>query len=396
MTAHPASNHKKPPADLKTWLVETVIKTWGDVGFSAENKNFIERLNADHSPSDTPYTRLRVQARQVYAFSHAWILSGDPQWRDLAISGFDFMARYGWRDDPAGWVHQLTPAGDVLDDRLDCYDLAFVLFSLAWFYRATGNPKALSMITATVDVLDQTLSHPFGGYYEQALVVDGTYTQPGTLPRRQNPHMHLLEAWMALYQATDDPAWMARAEKIMALMRQHFYQPHETSLPEFFTDDWQLAAPPAGDEREPGHYFEWVWLIHQYARLSGNHQDLMIAERLYHHGLITGIDYRPGHAFAAMDCVNSLGQMTKASRRLWPQTELLKAALIRYEQAGDQTALIIAHGTLKTMFADYLSADHGFWIDQIDADGRPIEDFVPSSSLYHLFLAISEWCRIIG
>ena len=110
--------------------------------------------------------------------------------------------------------------------------------------------------------------------------------------------------------------------------------------------------------------------------------------------LATGIDYRANHQFAAFDMVNSLGQIGKASRRLWPQTELLKAALARYEKTNDQTALLIAHGTLKTMFYDYLSDTHGAWIDQMDSDGQPIIDFIPTSSLYHLFVAISEWCRI--
>ena len=35
----------------------------------------------------------------------------------------------------------------------------------------------------------------------------------------------------------------------------------------------------------------------------------------------------------------------------------------------------------------------GGWIDQIGADGAPLVDYAPASSLYHLFLAAAEMSR---
>lgn len=383
------------PDDMRAWLFQHVMPHWQQHGIIEKYQSFAEKLDPQsHTPTNSPVTRLRVQARQIYAFSHAFIMTGDVRWRDTARIGYDFLTRHGWNHDHGGWVHLLSPAGAVLDDRLDCYDQAFVLLALAWYYRATGAQDVLDWITKTISVLDARLAHPTGGYYEESLSRDGSMYQPATLPRRQNPHMHLLEAFMALHQATGAKEWQQRADAIMALCRTHFYHPAEQSLAEFFNDDWTLASAPVGAIREPGHYFEWVWLIHQYARLTGDDRDLPIAEALWQRGLSLGIDYRPQSPFAAIDEINPLGHAVKQSRRLWPQTELLKAALARYEYGTDQTGLIIAHGTLKTMFRDYLSADHGVWCDHIDANGQKIIADIPASSLYHLFVALSEWLRL--
>ena len=41
------------------------------------------------------------------------------------------------------------------------------------------------------------------------------------------------------------------------------------TLGEFFDDRLHPAAAEAGTHVEPGHHYEWVWLLEQYARLLG-------------------------------------------------------------------------------------------------------------------------------
>jgi mannose/cellobiose epimerase-like protein (N-acyl-D-glucosamine 2-epimerase family) len=38
----------------------------------------------------------------------------------------------------------------------------------------------------------------------------------------------------------------------------------------------------------------------------------------------------------------------------------------------------------------------GGWIDHVDANGAPIIDFMPASTLYHVFLAAAEADRVWG
>ena len=38
----------------------------------------------------------------------------------------------------------------------------------------------------------------------------------------------------------------------------------------------------------------------------------------------------------------------------------------------------------------------GGWIDHVDANGAPMVDFMPASTLYHVFLAAAEADRLWG
>ena len=62
------------------------------------------------------------------------------------------------------------------------------------------------------------------------------------LPRRQNPHMHLLEALLALHVATGEKNWLRRAGALVDLFKRRFVDPQTGALIEFFGEDWSAGA----------------------------------------------------------------------------------------------------------------------------------------------------------
>jgi mannose/cellobiose epimerase-like protein (N-acyl-D-glucosamine 2-epimerase family) len=93
-------------------------------------------------------------------------------------------------------------------------------------------------------------------------------------------------------------------------------------LPELFDQDWALYAKAGLLEIEPGHHFEWVWLLGELAARGGR-VHLPLARRLWDFAQRHGIDQRRN---VAIDKVDSAGGVGAARARLWPQTEWLKAA----------------------------------------------------------------------
>ncbi|MEJ0045172.1 MAG: AGE family epimerase/isomerase [Rhodospirillales bacterium] len=78
-----------------------------------------------------------------------------------------------------------------------------------------------------------------------------------------------------------------------------------------------------------------------------------------------------------IDGLHSNGAAPTMTARLWPQTEMLKAACIR----ADTTAALRA--TAAARLAARLTPD-GLWQERRDADGNAIRGPAPASSLYHL------------
>src|SRR5262249_39107543 len=160
-------------------------------------------------------------------------------------------------DGRPGYVHRLTPEGGVLDPLRDSYDHAFVLFALAVVYSLDRDAQVRAEIDALLSFLDTQLRSPHGGFLEGL---------PPSMPRRQNPHMHLFEAMIACFDATHDLSFQNRAGEFFALFLANLYDKQKHLLGEYFEEDWSKIQPVSV---EPGHQAEWVWLLKGFERITG-------------------------------------------------------------------------------------------------------------------------------
>ena len=78
--------------------------------------------------------------------------------------------------------------------------------------------------------------------------------------------MHLFEACIDLYASTSDSKYVTLGAEIADLLLDKFIDRTTGTLTEFFDRDWK-PDHIRGHIVEPGHHFEWVWLIHRWLRL---------------------------------------------------------------------------------------------------------------------------------
>ncbi|MGD1876379.1 MAG: AGE family epimerase/isomerase [Kiloniellaceae bacterium] len=383
-------------ARLRPWLRDILLPFWAERGFDAARGAFVEKFEPSGDPTSDDYTRVRVQARQIYVFSHAAAVGISDVGLAPARRAFAFLEAHAWDSEHGGWFHRLQRDGAVLDRTKDSYDHAFLLLAMAWLYRADGDARVLRRAGQTAAFMEQALARRYGGDfkgYAEHQVSPGGWAP---LPRRQNPHMHLLEAFLALYEASGDRLWLDQAQRMFDLFQQHFFDAKSGQLIEFFDRDWQEMPQDGKRLREPGHFFEWTWLLHRYATLTGDDGALAAMRPLYDWAWEKGVDHTgdaPGVVFEALDPEGRV--LDGGSKRLWPQTEAVKAALAVYERFGDEEALRRAHTLLAALFTTFAGLDRPDWREQVDRDGKVIRDGMPSSSLYHLFLASAEALRVL-
>lgn len=361
----------------RAWLFEACFPFWASRGVDPRG-GFRERLALDGAPIDDATGRVRVQARQTYVFAHAALLGWEPaRARDLVRRGVEAMLGPCRRPDRLfGRMHR--PGAGLADDQPELYDNAFCLMALGWAARALGEPALLDEADACLAALDARLAHPAGGFHE---------TLPPRAPRRQNPHMHLFEAALSLHAADPARSYLARADAIHALLAARFVEPASGALREHFNDDWSPAAGAAGAVIEPGHMFEWTWLLGEYAKAKGEPLS-PLARRLY----AAALPFVDARGLAPQTATLD-GRIEDASRRTWPQTEALKAHIALHD-AGDPAAAARAAQCLASLFDDYLSgAPAGGWRDWFDAAGAPVAADIPASTGYHAVLALAEYLR---
>jgi len=364
---------------LRTLMTERSLPLWAREGWDSSRGGFVERLGLDGKADQLAPRRVRVQARQIYSFAIAARLGWYPQGRDIAMKGMEYMlAKARSPDGRPGFVHLIDPDGNVLNPLRDAYDHAFVLLAMATLYELSGDASLRGEMDSLVAFLDRELRSPHGGYIEGI---------PPTLPRRQNPQMHLFEAMIAAFDATHELSYQNRAGDLFGLFAASLYDARRQALGEYFEEDWSRIEPVVV---EPGHQAEWVWLLRGFERITGcptgRHRAQLLSSALRYRDEATG---------CLIDEGDAEGNIRKSTRRLWPQTEIAKAWIAQAE-VGEQGAADKACEALARLHRHYLSHPvPGGWYDQFDRDNRSLVDTIPASSFYHIICAIAEAERVL-
>lgn len=367
-------------AEVERWMFDEALPFWATAGQDQPGLGFVERVTFNGQPDDVAYKRLRVQARQIYVFCHAHLLGWKGPALDAAQNGMDFVVRHAWLTD-GGWARRIGRDGGVDDPTIALYEQAFMLFALGWHARATGNASSVDLAHRTLDATHAKLGlKNFYGFRSE--ISDNETLE-------QNPHMHFFEAMLVLYETTKDVRFLNEARNIVALLDEFLFQHEKDVLPEFFDSQWQLLPDERGRLVEPGHHFEWVWLLAEFRRVTGE-EPPPIANRLFDFAEKKGTCRKSGLVY---DVVLDNGTKHVPDHRSWCQAEALKAHLAIGEHGRTideaRTAQIV--GNLLDLYLDM--SPRGIWTDHLTVELEQKATFVPATSFYHFFLAFSELRR---
>jgi mannose-6-phosphate isomerase len=349
---------------FEAWLTEAALPLWAETGVDHAHGLFHEALTPEGEPVELP-RRARAQARQVFVFATAVAQGMGDHWRSVAVNGYRrFLEVYRRPDDL--FMKRASGAGSPIEEAADVYDQAFALLAMAALH-------ALDPAAGYQRDADRTL----GGLQARRASAGGFEESPPH-PFQANCHMHLFESALAWEEAGGGPEWSGLADEIAGLALERFVDPETGALREFFDDRWR-ALTGEGGLIEPGHQFEWAWLLERWGRARSDQGAVAAARRLYVNGL-KGVDVVREVA------VNALWDdfsVRDGSARLWPQTEHVKAALVL---GTDAEALLAARG-----LARYLTTPtRGTWRDKLKPNNGFIDEPAPATSFYHLTVAILE------
>jgi N-acylglucosamine 2-epimerase/mannose-6-phosphate isomerase len=366
---------------LHDWMFAAALPWWAAHGLDRARGGYVEQMTMQGRDAGLPFKRTRVTARQIYVFSHAHLLGFEPG-LSAARHGVEFLVQRSWNGPERGFARRLSREGELLDPTPDLYDLAFVLFAFAWFHRATGEGLVRDWMHRTLDFIETHLRVADGEGFQHALPARGW--------RQQNPHMHLTEACLAAFQATGEARFGDLARELIGIFRTRFFDPGSQTLAEFFTEDLRRAPGEPGRIIEPGHHFEWAWILNSARKQLG----IDLAREIRSAAGFAekhGVDPASGATF---NSVRDDGTPLDRGSRTWPNTERIKAAIALAELDGTDPEPVLRRSASLLLDRYLAHTPRGTWIDAFDADGRPVATSIPASTLYHLFLAFAEVLRV--
>jgi mannose/cellobiose epimerase-like protein (N-acyl-D-glucosamine 2-epimerase family) len=313
-----------------------------------------------------------VQARQVFVYATAGRLGWGGPWRAAARHGLEALDSRFLRDDGLYRAAVESPHQPAIADDAPLYEQAFILLALAAVLDSDGDiePQAAARAERLAATIRHAFAHRDGGF--SANLAGTSFLS--------DPLMHLFEASLAWLRADGGAPWRELASEVFDLFATRLYDPEGGRVFEVYDASWR-PLPDAGDDRlEPGHQFEWAWLLSQWAELGGEGKAAAMAQRLYQTGRI-GISPDTDLVVDALDDDLSVA---RASSRLWPQTERLRAAL----SLEADPAVRIREACSAAAAIDRYLLPSGLWRDAPSGPQVALDHSAPASSFYHILGAI--------
>lgn len=372
-----------PPRARIDAFLSPSLALWSRVGVDREHGGFVEFLSPEASPV-TGTRRTLTQARQMYSFRIAAQMGALPRdtAHDLVAHGLTFLLSRcsDLPSLPEGAFALSTQAdGSPASLSPELYTQAFCLFGLAQTERIAPSETIRARAHQLLDYLERERRAPHGGFTE---------IKPGPSAFASNPHMHLFEAALAWCEvAPEDARFRKLADSLAELCLTRFIDRETGLLAEFFDENWSPLREVGCFFWEPGHQYEWSWLLGWYGRVSGRSTELLAARmQLFAQAERLGL-HPKGHY--AIDEVWSDGRAKSLTSRFWPHTERIKAAVQLRGEVPE--AARAAHEALDALFRYLDQPRLGLWLDQRDAQGALIPGPIKASSLYHIIGSLSEF-----
>ncbi len=314
-------------------------------------------------------------ARILWAYSAALRRTGDPDHRRMADRAFEELRGRFWDAEHGGTYWMLDGFGRPHSDRKQTYALAFSLYGLAEFHRATDSPVALERAVELYRALEAHASDPaYGGYWEARARDWGPLAdvrlseKDSNAPKSMNTHLHVMESYANLLRAWDDAGLRGRLRALVELHLDRILDPVTGHLLLFFDQQWE----PLSRAASYGHDIEASWLLVEAAEAVGDQalaeRTRTAAVRMARVSLAEGVDATRGGMFAERDEDGHLDD----EKHWWMQAEAVVGFLNAFELTREEPFLRAAEGTWAFVERFLIDRVHGEWRWRVRRDGTPI------------------------
>ncbi|MBU0677812.1 MAG: AGE family epimerase/isomerase [Verrucomicrobia bacterium] len=361
-------------------LRENVLTFWTRDSWDEEHGGFLSYLQERGQRSPITDKYIRIQTRMIWTLSAAHRHGiEDCGYLELAGKGFRYLIDRMWDNQYEGFYGALRQNGTPFLTWKWVYAQSFAIYALSEYFLASGNEEALFWARRTFDLIKRKALCANGGWREfftrewkARLRWKNQYTTDN--------HLHLLESFTILQQATADPEHVDAVSSIIDLLRTKIIQ-NGTLAVEKYTLDWH---PKRGIDLQVttsyGHDGELAWLLAFACRMIGMPASNYIeqVQQLVDYVLEHGFDHeRGGIAFYGAPGKHVLESWRLRKRRnlrgWWQQAEMLTALILVYELTHDPNYLSAFSRQFDWVWNRQIDHEGGEWHGWVTwPDGFPL------------------------
>lgn len=242
-------------AAIARWWAEHAVDPAG---------GFYGQINDDGSVELNANKGIILNTRILWFFSEAAVFLDCADCLTLARRAYHYLLEH-FDDSTAGGVFwELDAQGQLVNGKKQTYAQAFAIYALCAYYKATNEQHALDKALTYFQLLEQySWDREKQGYLEafsqhwQSLQDLRLSEKDLNYPKTMNTHLHVLEAYTALYQQHSCVEVRGALERLTVLFSQRIVNTDNGHLRLFLDLDWIDYS----SSYSYGHDIEACWLL---------------------------------------------------------------------------------------------------------------------------------------
>ncbi|CCQ10984.1 D-mannose isomerase [Pseudoalteromonas luteoviolacea B = ATCC 29581] len=307
------------------------------------------------------FRQLVSSTRMVINFCRAARLTKSSRYLHLAKVGLEYLEKHHWREKEHAFAWTLD-TNEPLDLTQQAYGYAFVLLCYAHCYRAKLIESAQPIERVWL-LLEARFWQAEEGIYADTRYEDGRLCEY----RGQNANMHLCEALIAAYEATNETRYLQRANHLArrfcfeladqktGLVYEHYTPTLELDFTYNQHDPKNLYRPWGF---QPGHQTEWAKLLVQLNRIEPAPLLVEKAEYLFNTAFEHAWDKSNGGLIYGFDTVYVPCDKDKY---FWVQAESFAAAGLLYDATKKEQYKQRYQQIWEYSWTHFVDHTHGAW-----------------------------------
>lgn len=340
-----------------------------------ERGGFFHFFRDDGSIYDADTRHLVSSTRFVFNYAMAARRFGGAEYLEAARHGVAFL-RLAHRNPTTGGYAWLLGRDQILDGTNHCYGLAFVVLAYAKALEA-GIAEAADHLEETWQLMERHFWSEADGLYRDEISADWQTVSPY---RGQNANMHSCEAMLAAFEATRQPKYLDRAERLARRVSIDLASQAGDLIWEHYDPSWQVDWDYNKDDPkhlfrpwgfQPGHQTEWTKLLLILERHRPAGWQLPTAKRLFDTALERAWDHEHGgicYGFAPD------GSICDGDKYFWVQAESLAAAALLAARSDDERYWDWYDQIWGYSWAHMIDHEYGAWYRILDRQNQKYDD----------------------
>lgn len=377
-------------------LHDNILSYWMKYGVEKDGLGFYGAVDLNNEPVLSANKTSVLNARILWTFAAAAEKYPGKGYCEIAHKAFRVVSEDFADQEHGGFYMELNSDNQVANDIKHTYAQAFVIYSLSKYYEFNPITEVMDKVQDFFYFLDKKTKDPeHKGYYESFTrnwnIYEENRMADNNEPKSMNTHLHLLEAYAAVYKIWKDDLVKQRLSELLDIFINNIIR-EDGHLGIFFTEEF-TETDSSKAICSFGHDIEASWLIWEAAEILGDTS--IIAEikplilKMADAVLRVGVD-KDGGLFLES---TRYGSHVRTNKHWWLQAENLVGFMNSFQLTGDP----LYWDTVKLSwdFIDKHVIDHegGEWFTKVNRLGKPylIEPENDPSPYYRNNWKIDPW-----